>query len=502
MNFYLKNTFPVIFITLLVLITSMQSALSFEKNQKPNILFIAVDDLKPVLGCYGDTIVKTPNIDRFAKEAFVFKNNHCQQAVCAPSRASLLTGKRPDFTMVWNLKTQIRDMVPNIKTIPQLLRENGYETAAVGKVFDVRSVDEKHDSLSWSVPHQKINRSNPKGGGWIFSKERISTEAPNVPDSETIDGEVLLKGKKLIDKMVNRQKPFFLAVGFHKPHLPFVAPKKYWDLYNRDKINIHPFREHAQGTPEWAYQPGWEIRSLYTDIPKEGAFSIEKQKELIHGYYACVSFIDQQIGELIDHLKNEDSASNTIVVLWGDHGWHLGDHGMWCKHSNFEQATRSPLIISGGLRQFRGSTSSPTEFVDIFPTLFELSGIPLKDSLDGKSLVPIMENRVTSVKEYAVSQFHRQGSYMGYAFRDKRYRYVVWLKNNFRTYMSYKKELEVIRELYDYKTDPNESINLIDNNNYKDVVKRFENYSVNYFIDQEKSFYNRKTANNNIQILH
>jgi arylsulfatase A-like enzyme len=403
--------------------------------------------------------------------------------------------------MVWNLKTLIRDMVPNIKTIPQFFRENGYETAAVGKVFDVRSVDAKHDSLSWSIPYQKIKKSNSKGGGWIYAKERISTEAPDVADSVTIDGEVLSKGKKLIDRMANNQKPFFLAIGFHKPHLPFVAPKKYWDLYNREKIKIHPFREHAQGTPEWAYQPGWEIRSLYTDIPKEGALSSEKQKELIHGYYACVSFIDQQIGELLDHLKKNNLASNTIVVLWGDHGWHLGDHGMWCKHTNFEQATRSPLIMSYG-SHFIGSTSSPTEFVDIFPTLCELSDIPPSFALDGKTLVPLMKGKVKSVKDYSVSQFHRQGSYMGYAFRDERYRYVVWLKDNFRTYMSYRKELEVAWELYDYKTDHYETINLINDNNYKDVIKRFEEYSVNYFIDQEKSFYNQKTAGNNKLLIH
>lgn len=478
------RTLPVFLLITLGTISIAQSA---QKSKTPNILLIAVDDLKPILGCYGDTILKTPYLDQFAQSAFVFENNHCQQAVCAPSRASLLTGKRPDYTKIWNLKTLIRDMVPNIKTMPQFFKENGYETAAVGKIFDVRSVDEKHDNISWSLPYQKIERANAKGGGWVFEEERISTEAPDIADSLTIDGEVLFKGKKLMDQLANNKKPFFLAVGFHKPHLPFVAPKKYWELYDRNKIETHPFQEHAEGTPEWAYQPGWEIRSLYKDIPKEETFSEEKQKELIHGYYACVSFIDKQIGELLKHLNEKNLNQNTIVVLWGDHGWHLGDHGMWCKHTNFEQATRSPLIISYG-SQFKGATNSPTEFVDIFPTLCELSGVTPNHKLDGKNLVPVMNGEKERAKQFAVSQFHRQGTYMGYAFRDERYRYVVWLKDNFRSYMTYKKELIIARELYDYETDPYENRNLINDENYNKVVSRFESWSVSYFIDQEKAF--------------
>jgi arylsulfatase A-like enzyme len=260
------------------------------KKQRPkNILFIAIDDLKPELGCYGDTFIISPNIDRLASEGFVFTNNHCQQAVCAPSRASILTGKRPDYTKVWDLKTLIRDKNPDIITMPQYFKSLGYQTAAVGKIFDYRSVDKGADSVSWTFPFVNVKNTNPKGGGYIFETRRVATEAPDVDDSLTIDGEVVKHSIAYLDQFAKEDKPFFLAVGFFKPHLPFVAPKKYWDLYKREDIQLAPYRDAPVGAPSYAPQPGWELRTIYKDIPRDFDTPIpeEKQKELIHGYYAA-----------------------------------------------------------------------------------------------------------------------------------------------------------------------------------------------------------------------
>lgn len=452
------------------------------EQKKPNILFIAVDDLKPMMGCYGDSLIKTPNLDQLAKTGVVFTNAHCQQAVCAPSRASILSGMRPDFTKIYDLKTLIRDKNPNIKTLPQHFKENGYSTAAVGKVFDVRSVDEGHDSISWSIAYEPIKGANSKGGGYVFEKKRISVEAPVVADSLTMDGRVLQKSSQLLNDISKKDSPFFLAVGFHKPHLPFVAPKRYWDLYDRNDFQIHPFQEMPMGAPNFAYQPGWEIRTQYEDIPKSEKFSEARQLELIHGYHACVSFIDQQIGLLINQLDDLGLKENTIIVLWGDHGWHLGDHDIWCKHTNYEQATRSPLMISYG-SNYKGKSNSPAEFVDVFPTLCDMSGVKAPANLDGKSLVPVMAGKQTKIKDVTVSQFHRNGNLMGYAFRNERYRYIVWMKSKFKTSdtLALHDSLIVAKELYDYQTDPMETRNVIDEIDYKTPRLEMEKQSQSFF---------------------
>jgi len=456
--------------------------------QKKNVLFIAVDDLKPMGSCYDRPDIITPNIDRLAQKAFVFKNNHCQQAVCAPTRASLLTGKRPDYTKIWDLKTLIRDMNPDIRTMPQYFKEKGYQTAAVGKVFDLRSVDRQHDSISWSKPYIAMKGSNVKGGGYIHEMKRVSTECADVPDSITLDGLVVIESVRLLEELSADDKPFFLAVGFHKPHLPFVAPKKYWDLYNSDSIKLASFRDKPEGAPEYALQPGWEVRSQYDDIPTDYKIPIaqKKQKELIHGYYACVSFIDQQIGNLIDYLDKKGLRDNTIVVLWGDHGWHLGDHNMWCKHTNYEQATRSPLIISLG-DKYVGKTFAVTEFVDVYPTICALANVPDPGGLDGISLVPLMDGTVSSVKSFAVSQFHRNKVLMGYSFRNERFRYTLWLKDKYRSNLPFREELIDAEELYDYELDPLETKNQSSNPEYRTVRQSMLGKAIEFFNQQQSN---------------
>ena len=452
-----------------------------QRDPRVNVLFIAVDDLKPLLGCYGDEQVISPNIDQLAGTGTIFTNNHCQQAVCAPSRASLLTGLRPDKTRVWDLKTQMRDMNPDILTLPQYFKENGYETAGVGKIFDPRSVDKDLDRVSWSIPYVKVH-----GDRWMGYPEKVSNLSVDAPDEEFVDGKIRVAGEQLLERLASGEKPFFLAVGFKKPHLPFVAPKKYWDLYDRSDFSPHPFQQHAKYAPEFAFQPGWELRNGYVDVPKEGPIPVEKQLELIHGYYAATSFIDAQVGHLLARLDSLGLREKTVVILWGDHGWHLGDHAMWCKHTNFEQATRAPLIISAPNIAGDKKSDSPTEFVDIFPTLCELTGLPVPSHLDGVSLVPVMDDPATLVKKFAVSQYHRRANGQkveGYALRTKRYRYVEWVAG-FHTFDPYNPSKVVARELYDYETDPLETISLVDSVDYRGVVDTLSTWLHQFFEQQ------------------
>ncbi|PXY03162.1 sulfatase [Marinifilum breve] len=500
-----------------------------QAQEKKNVLFIAVDDLKPVLGCYGAEQMKTPNIDQLAKQGVVFMNNHCQQAVCAPSRASLLTGVRPDSTRVWDLKTKIRDKNPDILTLPQYFKNQGYTTTGVGKIYDRRSVDAKHDKHSWSeefafsgdekykntelgeevLGHyqsaetkEKVafytaegKKKNKKRGAlnkYVMKHIKPSSECVDVPDNAYTDGVLALSAIDRLERLSKDEKPFFLAVGFKKPHLPFVAPKKYWDLYDRNELPLAAYQKFSKNGPKIAYHKSGEIQS-YSDIPKLKSFSDigpdllpeEKQRELIHGYYASVSYMDAQVGKVLQALDSLGLRENTIIVLWGDHGWHLGDHGLWCKHSNFEQATRSPLIFSAPEAQNGTKVNAPSEFVDIFPTLCELSGIEEPEHLAGTSLVPLLSGEKKSVKKYSVSQF-RRGKAMGYAFRTERYRYVLWMGENFRTTQAFNKDLIVGEELYDYQKDELETRNLIGNKEYKKVYEQMKATSVDFFQAQFK----------------
>ncbi|WP_258104181.1 sulfatase-like hydrolase/transferase [Marinoscillum sp. MHG1-6] len=468
-------------------------AFAFIANAQRNVLFIAVDDLKPLIGSYGDEIAITPNIDRLASMGVTFTNAHCQQAVCGPSRASLLTGLRPDLTEVWDLKTMIRDKNPNILTLPQHFRQQGYETVGMGKIYDPRSVDKDLDEASWSTPYIMPPVNDPTYGEPYFSHYQSSenknqfdelrtrgeagglsggelnkfmregykpsVEMLDIADEGYFDGMVAKTAVMQLQRLSKVDKPFLLCVGFKKPHLPFAAPKKYWDLYDREKLPLAEFQNHAANTIELPYHNSGELNS-YTDIPDaygaNGLVKESKQRELIHGYYACVSYIDAQIGRVLDALEANGLKGKTSIVLWGDHGWHLGDHRLWNKHTNFEQATRVPLIFADPRYEKGVQNESPVEFVDIFPTLCELSGIPIPGNLQGKSLAPVISGQEKAVKEFAVSQYPRAG-HMGYALRNDRYRYVAWYKDG-----DISDEQNILfKELYDYKKDPQEKVNVV-----------------------------------------
>jgi arylsulfatase A-like enzyme len=519
-----------VFLVLIVLSCQNTFAQIVEEPTKPNVLFIIVDDLKPILGCYGDPFVKTPNIDRFAKEGVVFTNAYCQQAVCGPSRASFLTGMRPDYTGVWDLETEMRNINPEILSMPQFFKQNGYITAGIGKVFDSRSVDENIDKPSWSIPfYKKSNDYYPKemgkakgryrgvkvleeieiyekigGAKGLTGKElsnfikinaKPSVESLDIPDNAYIDGATVLHSKDILKVLKENAKPFFFAVGITKPHLPFAVPKKYWDLYNRDEIQLAEFRENANNSPLVAYHGAGELYK-YADIPPIASFSdvkggmelpFDKQKELIHGYYASVSYADALIGKLISTLVSLNLKDNTIVTIIGDHGWHLGDHNLWCKHSNFEQATRIPMIFKiPGIKASKKSVLA--EAVDIFPTLCDATGIKIPEQLQGASLMPILMETKNKVKDYAVSQY-RRGKNMrtfGYSIRTERYRLTLWMKDFYRLYKPFDEGYIVSGELYDYDNDLLETENYYNSKEYVSVKKELLDYFAEYAKQQNE----------------
>ncbi len=457
-------------------------------GKKPNILFIAFDDLKPLAGCYGDTLIRTPHIDRLAASGTLFLNAHCQQAVCGPSRASLLTGLYPDATGVWDLETRMRDVHPDILTLPQYFKENGYFTTGVGKIFDGRCCDgyNTQDVSSWSEPFLSHNGrlfadpSHSSSRVPIDQREvmtRPSTESATLSDTVYHDIHIAEVAVEKMQQLASGDQPFFLAVGFKKPHLPFTAPEKYWDLYHRCDFRPAEYRMYASGAPEFAYHNSGELRNGYTDIPLEGLIEVRKQVELIHGYYATVSFVDAQLGKVLDQLAASGLTGNTIIVLWGDHGFHLGDHGIFCKHTNYEQATRSPLIIAAPGMLEDHDCASPAGFVDIFPTLCDLAGLEVPGHLHGTSLRPILEGVTDSVKPVALSQYPRTVSgkpVMGYAYRSERYRYVEWIEKDFRNGDT--TGPVIARELYDYMTDPLEKVDLSDRPEYSDLMDWFSSF--------------------------
>ena len=491
---------PGVFI--LLALGALMTSLSAQNGEKPNILFIAVDDLKPLLACYGDTLAHTPNIDALAAKGVTFTRSYCQQAVCAPTRVSLMTSRYPDQTRVWDLQTQMRDMNPDIVTLPQYLIAKGYRTSGTGKIFDSRSVDNSRDAPSWSIAFR--NAWNPKYYDEVagkpamyfyasehakdtialleaeaaalgvdkvtYVKERYfpAFENAQVPYNAYSDGAVANVGIELMEEAVASGKPFFLGVGFSRPHLPFNAPTEFWDLYKREDFSLAPFREQAAGSPSIAYHNSDELRS-YTGIPKEGTLPEGLQLELIHGYYAATSYIDHLVGMLTKRLDELGVTDNTIIVLWGDHGWHLGDHSLWCKHSNFEEATRTPLIILYPDQPNQGAKcASPVEFTDIAPTLLDLAGVDIPAYFEGESLSALISDTLATVREGSLSQYPRQDK-MGYSLRTERFRYTRWTSSNGEAYAT---------ELYDYQEDPLETINRVHYPEHTSLVNRLDSIVV------------------------
>jgi uncharacterized sulfatase len=442
------------FLALLLVVAVTSCARADESNRKKNVLFIAVDDLNMSLGCYGHLLVKSPNIDRLARRGVRFERAYCQFPLCSPSRVSLLTGMRPDRTRVFDLLTDFRDIHPDVITLPQLFRNNYYFSARVGKIYHYHvplhiGTNGLDDERSWN------KRLNPRGidkdeedklriltPGLTNLGESLTYLADGSKDTEQTDGILADEAVKLLK--AHRDKPFFLGVGFYRPHVPWIAPKKYFDLYSLDRITVPKIPAKDRETKPAAALAGQNFARIANYGLDEA-----QCREAIRAYYACASFVDAQIGKVLDALVRLKLADRTIVVLWGDHGWHLGEHGLWQKMSLYEESLRVPLIIAvPGMESAGKSCPRIVESLDVYPTLAELCGLRAPAQLQGKSLCPLLENPKGKWKELAFSQVTRPEQSMGRTVRTARWRYTEWGAG--------REDME----LYDHEHDPHEWKNL------------------------------------------
>jgi len=430
-----------------------------EEKKPMNIVFIAVDDLRPELNFYGAKHIQSPNLDKLASKSLVFDKAYCNIPVCGASRASVLTGMRPTRHRFINYTARADVEVPNVISLPKLLKENGYTTISIGKIYHKND----DDSLAWD------KRWFPKGNIRNYQLEKnikenvkanlaiggvTAFENAMVNDTAYFDGKITQKGIADLQMLKDKNQPFFLALGYMKPHLPFNAPKKYWDLYDESKIELPQSYFQPTSTPKKAFHKYGELRS-YGNIPKKGHLSEDLAKKLIHGYYACVSYVDAQIGLVLDELERTGLAKNTIVVLWGDHGWNLGEHKLWCKHVTFETALRTPLVIKIPGKTKGEKSNSIIEYVDLYPTLCELTGLEIPNTVEGKSIVPIINGKASN-KDWAVCKFKDAVTLIkGDLF------YTEWTDDAGVAYD---------RMLFDHKSDPLELDNLAEKIEHQELV--------------------------------
>lgn len=498
--------------------------------EKPNILFIAIDDLRPELGAYGSEVAITPNMDALAAEGLLFNNAYCQEAICSPSRASVMTGARPETIKVIENFSYFRDLNPDIITLPQHLQKGGYETVYAGKIFHPGYTDEE---LSWSrkaYSGPKVEEMPERVRGYvlaenqeIFRKNRAEViakygenaprnglgkgpayEFADAPDNSYEDGHNTELAIETMKEMAQNDKPFFLGLGFLKPHLEWIAPKKYWDMYEDMDLQLTGQHEGPVNGAAMGLHASFELRAR-ADIPNYGDIEEEQAKNLKRAYLATVSYVDAQIGKMLKALEEEGLRDNTIIMLWSDHGWHLGDMGIWGKATNYEIATRVPLIVSTPNMPdaVRGSkTNALVELVDMYPTLCELAGVSIPERIEGQSFKPLLTNPNMEWKTAAFTQFpspalrewaanplskgmretsfgpllkeveerikKQQGNkwnrglfenrLMGYSMRTSQYRFTVW-----KDYTDQKSK-PIFFELYDHKNDPTETVNIANEN--------------------------------------
>ena len=502
-----------------------------EPSQRANVLFIAVDDLRPELGCYGEEFAKTPNLDRLAKEGLRLNRAYCQEAICGPSRASIMTGLRPNSSGVVDNNTYFRDTTPNVITLPQHFIQNGYESVYIGKVYHANLRDEEK-SWNFKPVYPKLSQPRLVGDYQLPENKRIveqrqkevkeqygsgqfgglacgpAYECADVPDDAYLDGRNAAVAVATLRKLKSSGKPFFMGLGFHKPHLPFVSPKKYWDMYNRDEIPLagNPFA--PKNAPSMGRHSSFELRVRY-GIPKAGDISDDMARTLIHAYLACTSYVDAQIGKVLAELERLGLRDNTMIMVWGDHGWHLGEHGIWGKATNYEIATRVPLLVSAPAMKARGKSSEAlVESLDMYPTLCELAGLSVPHHVEGKSFAPLLDDPDREWKKAVFSQFpcpalrewaalplskemrqtffgplieqvegrleaENPGDWsrdtyenhlMGYSVRTDQHRLVCWVDDRNRQHI-------IATELYDHSTDPEENENIAGKQENKQLVE-------------------------------
>ncbi|MFT5129445.1 MAG: iduronate 2-sulfatase [Rhodothermales bacterium] len=439
--------------------------------EKLNVLFIAADDMNCDLGVYGDPQVKTPNLDRLAKMGVRFDRAYCQQPLCGPSRASIMTGLRPDTLDMHTLAHELRKKNPDVVTLGQLFRNNGYFSARAGKIYHYGNptqigTDANDDPATWDERYNPagidktqeskiINHGTNRGLGIS-----MATWDPVSKDEEHTDGMVASKIVQLIE--AKRDEPFFLAAGFFNPHCPYVAPKRYFDLYPIESISIPDLAEakadladvppmgYMRDTKNWPY--------YFKDI------TVEEARRCKQAYYACNSFVDAQVGRLLDALEANKLMDKTLIVFWSDHGYFLGEKGLWYKRKAFERSARMPLIIAGPGLASAASTGKPVELLDLYPTLADLCGLAAPENLEGRSLRPLLTEPATAAWDKpAVTQVWHNRKAWGYSMRTERWRYTEWMEGN------------AGRELYDHANDPDEVHNLASKSDYADMIAGFSN---------------------------
>jgi len=433
--------------------------------KQPNILFIAVDDLRPQLGCYGQDQIVSPNIDRLASQGVLFERAYCMVPTCGASRASLFSSVRPARNRFVAYTARADKEAPWAVTLNSHFKKHGYHTVSNGKVLHFPNDSEE----GWSEPPWRPDRS----AGHYVLEESLRKEAANarikekgrgppfeaaaVSDEAYADGQLAERAVADLKRLAGHKEPFFLAVGFFKPHLPFVAPKKYWELYRRDEIRLPKTYHVPTDAPPIAIHTWGELRA-YAGVPEKGPVDDEFARTLIHGYYACVSYTDAQIGKLLDELDHLGIRETTVIVLWGDHGWNLGEHTLWCKHCTFETSMHAPLIVSAPGFQKAKTASGLIEFIDIYPTLCELAGLPIPSHVEGKSFMSILRNPDLPFKKFAIGRFRQSDS-----IRTDRFRYSEYSDDGGEF---------LARMLYDHDIDPEEDINVAERSENGATVTR------------------------------
>lgn len=457
----------------LVLATDLRATEPLESSTnvlavKPNVLFIAVDDLRPELACYGKEHIHSPNIDRLAEQGVLFERAFCMVPTCGASRASLLTGLRPRRDRFVSYQTVADKDAPDAVTMNTHFKNQGYRTVSLGKVFH----NAKDNASGWSDPVWRPTTTptyrRPENIALHAERQKLpgknrgpAWESADVEDNQYADGVIAEEAIARLNELKENDKPFFMAVGFLKPHLPFIAPKKYWDLYDHNEISLPENYEPPENAPAESIHNSGELRT-YSGIPRKGKVSDEAAKNLIHGYYACVSYTDAQIGKVLETVDQLGLSDNTIVVLWGDHGWNLGEHTLWCKHSCYETSMQIPLIvkapgIAGGQRR-----TQLVESVDLYPTLCELAGLPTPIQLTqvensskasvgetspiGESLVALLKDPNAKIDSTAIGRFQNGDTIRSDQFRFTRY--------------TNKSDQQTSRMLYDHQSDPRENQNV------------------------------------------
>jgi iduronate 2-sulfatase len=462
--------YSILALAALLVVPHAVQAESAVNTTKPNVLFISVDDLRPELGCYGKASMITPNIDRIAAQGTVFENTFCQTSICMPSRASVLSGYRPETIYSGRIESDLfpKDMIP----LPQLFRNQGYTAVSIGKIlhhnddgtrfWDRRYTDTFHEQAAhhgWCSGYQlEANKSIFANYGRPFRKKGedklprpASVEISNAPDEAYPEGIIALRAIEELRKLKADGKPFFLATGFYRPHLPFSAPEKYWHMYKRDDIHLPV---NSAPVIDGVTKYDWNELRRYGDIPNKGPLSEAKAKELIHGYYASVSFSDAMIGKVLNELKKLGLDKNTIIVLWGDHGWNLGEHGWWCKHTNYETSNRTVMMASAPGMNKNIRTEALVELIDLYPSLCELANIKAPEYLEGTSFVPLMKNTDLPWKKAAFSIYGGART-----IRTKDFRLIEHEKSG-------------AVELFDHRTDPGETRNVAANPQYKTIKEK------------------------------